>query len=140
MCERAPDLKGQREGRPRGGIVFGSQRRTAPRQGVLPMGSHWCLRWERGRDPEDAFWRAIDRAEKEAGVEAMDGPYFGDIRAKRSFVFFRTPPEVSPEEYEESLDWHHPWREKWGGVAGCRIVEEIPGGESLYQFFGWAPC
>jgi hypothetical protein len=106
----------------------------------VSVGSTWFECEERGVDPEDALDRARDRAEREAGEEGVDWTYPGNVLAKSDLLFFRVPPGVTLEQYLESLDWHHPWNEKWGGVAGCVVLEEVPGGESLYRFFGVAPC
>ncbi len=101
------------------------------------MGSTWFECDARGVDAEEAFEKAKEEAE---GSGYSDTTYAGNVLTKTDFIEIEIPPGVSPEEYVQGLDHHHPWMSKWDGIAGCYCAERVEDGASLYCFFGRAPC
>lgn len=100
-----------------------------------------------GKNPKDAFLKAVEEARYEYGNRG----YTGTIAEKDSFVVIERPKCKDPHVFAEELMDNEDKRidDKWG-PAGCidmtakekRMFKEAglkwPRGMKCYLFFGWA--
>jgi hypothetical protein len=98
-----------------------------------------------GKDPESAFWSAVQEAKYESG----HGGYTGTIAEKNEFTLIKIPDGKDPFEFANQLIDNDDPRvdDKWG-PAGCIDLTNTTRGYSTrehskekiphYLFFGWA--
>ena len=96
------------------------------------MGAEAFSSTSTGKTAKEAFWKAVDAAQRKYGYEG----YTGSIAEKDEFVMIKAPKDLDPYEYTEKLSEEHDDRisDKWG-PAGCIEVKK-----GTYYFFGSASC
>lgn len=94
------------------------------------MGAEVFYTREKGKSPDDAFWKAVEKANDIYG----NGGYTGTIAEKCEFAMIALPANETPLAFAERLiDAKDPRVDDKWGPAGCIMV--APG---EFLFFGWA--
>lgn len=101
------------------------------------MGSYDFTASAHGTDVESAFHNAVDNARHEYGNRG----YTGTVAEKDEYVVIESKPLGWPaaRELVNKLMSDNDARisDKWG-PAGAVCLEEEPGGQQEWLFFGWA--